>query len=225
MKTSILKQPKLSISIALLSVLFFSSQSTIASVKKDATEKNHDSVENLISGIIKKAEKSVPIVDIDREAALQYVEEALVSVKQIKTKLSDDTHAEAKSPLLSEESKEYWFVYPRVNKNILSNASDFPILNAKYSSGVLYRGDSEDKVANQGYAYFDYPFAYASLKTAKDALQANELKRAKIAIKWVFEAVYITPDFLISINDQKQENSEANIESFININGGYPVYS
>ena len=219
-----LKRIRSILSYSFVGGLFVFSQSSIASIQNAAEIKNN-SVENLVTEVVHNAEKSLPLVDSDTTAALQHVEEALKLVNSIKENISRDTHAEAKSPLVHEESKEYWYLYPRVDKKILSNKADFPMLHSKYSSGVLYKGESDKKTQNDSYAYFDYAFAYASLLTAKDALQANELLRAKIALKWVFEAVYITPEFLISKHDQQLQDNELQIDGIINIKGDYPIYS
>jgi hypothetical protein len=90
-----------------------------------------------------------------------------------------------------------------VNQEILKNKTDFPTLYSKYSSGVLYKGKHENKTQNDSYVYFDYAFAHASLLTAKDAIKANKLHEAKSALKWVFEAIYISPDFFITKHDPK----------------------
>ena len=210
--------------LALTLVLFAAAQTTTAGTQNSADKKT-DSVEGLVTDILNSAEKSLPLVESDQTAAIQHIEDALRSVRSIKKSISKDTHVEAKSPLVVEDVKEYWFKYPRVDKKILKNETDFPVLHSKYSSGVLYRGESDRDVQNEGYAYFDYPFAFASLQTAKDALESGEIVRAKIALKWVFEAVYITPDFLISKNEQSLQDNNLEIDSIINIKGDFPVYS
>ena len=181
-----------------------------------------NSNEELVTNVLHSAEKSLPLVENNTTAALQFVEEALESVDTLKDNVSKNTHKASKSPLVLNDSKEYWFLYPQVDKAILNNEIDFPILNSKYLSGVLYRGENGK---NNNYAYFDHAFASASLLTAKDALKANEYERAKIALKWVFEAVYITPDFLISTNEHNLQNNKLKIDSLINIKGDFPTFT
>ena len=212
------------ITLSFALVLFVTSQVAISGTQ-NLIGKKHNTVENSVTEIIRSVEKSLPLVEKDVNAAIQHIEVALESVNNIKESFSKDTHVEEKSPLVLKENKEYWFSYPRVDKRILKNNVDFPVLNSKYESEVLYKGNAVMNTQNDNYAYFDYPFAYASLQTAKDALESNEIVRAKIALKWVFEAVYITPDFLISKHGQGQQDNKLHIDSLINIKGDYPVYT
>lgn len=212
------------VTLTFIIVSFASSQTAVAGTQ-NSNEKKNNSIENLVTETIRSTEKSLSLVDNDTSTAIQYIDEALVSVKAIKESISKDTHVEEKSQLVRKDGKEYWFSYPAVDKSILKNSADFPILNSKYETEILYKGKTEIKHQNDSYAYFDYPFAYASLKTAKDALNANEIVRAKIALEWVFEAVYITPDFLISLHDRGLQDNKLHIDSFINIKGDYPVYT
>ena len=219
MKVVISERVKSIMSYTLASFLFVFSQTSMASVQ-NMTEGKNSTIENLVVEVIQNTEKSLPLVDRDASAALEYVDDAIASIKRIKEKSSPDTHAEAKSPLILDESKEYWFIYPQVNTEIFNNKTDFPTLYSNKNLGLLYRGTNNNDNYEVSRAYFDYAFAYASLLTAKDAIKANKLREAEMALMWVFDAIYVDPDFFIANYDHKLK-----IDNLININGDYPAYS
>lgn len=225
MKRNYLNRINTKMSAVVVSVLLLAPQIGVASTSQTQTDaKNYvteNSVDYLITKVIKSAEKSYPLLENDMQAALPYVNRAITSIRGIKEELAKDTHAKAKSPLIIDNSKEYWFIYPKVNSNLFENQSDFPMLTSKFNTGILYHGTKQaSKNENKANAYFDYAFAYASLKTARDAIQSNKLREAKIALRWVFEAVYINPEYLISNLDRKMK-----IDTTINMNGPFPAYS
>ena len=61
-------------------------------------------------------------------------------------------------------------------------------------SGILYKG-VEPKSNN---AYFDYAFAYASLKMAHEALTIKGFDHARTSLLWVFDAIYMQPGFNVA---------------------------
>ena len=175
-------------------------------------------VQSLVADVLRNTESSLLSVESNTWDSLQHVENALQSIREIKNTLSPDTHVEAKSPLVIDENKEYWFKYPSVDKGTLYNKEIFPTLHSKYKSGVFYQGVIDTDQEREFSAYFDYAFAYASLRTARDALSVSKFKEANIALKWVFEAVYLRPNFYVSEQNYVDLN-----DKLINIKGDYPV--
>ena len=187
------------------------------------SEVNKNTIEILVKDTIKNTEKSLLVIESDSITAQHYLDEALKSIKHLRDILSPDTHAEYKSPIILDSSKEYWFTYPQVSNHIFENEQDFPTIHSKLNSEILYRGignNNLDKDLNEQSAFFDYAFAHASLLSAKDAIKSDNHREAKRALKRVFEAIYISPDFLITKYDHKFK-----IDNLLNIKGDYPVYS
>ncbi len=203
--------------------------SSITFANNNVSDKNisnsSENVESLVSDILKDTEASLALVESNSETSLKHVNNALTLIKEIKKELSPDTHAESKSPLKINNTKEYWFIYPRVSENIINNSEIFPTLHSKFNTNILYRGDKHGIKTNKFKtnklsAYFDYAFAYASLITAKEALIANNYQEAKSSLRWVFEAVYINPDFNVV-----EVSSKLILDPQPNINGVFPMYS
>lgn len=178
-----------------------------------------DNLEQLVKEVLMNAETSLAQVESNTARSLSHVEKALSGIRDIKGSLSPDTHLELKSPLLVEESKEYWFIYPRIGEEVLKNKEQFPTLHGKFESGILYHGEEANRSeARDTAAYFDYAFAYASLITAREALVAKNYREARSSLKWVFESVYVNPDFYVAQFDSKQK-----IDKLHNLNDHNPV--
>ncbi|MFK7816454.1 MAG: hypothetical protein AB8B92_08960 [Gammaproteobacteria bacterium] len=179
--------------------------SSIADINKNelTTKDAHSQVDSLIMKVLKNTEQSLSLVESNTADSLQNVENAITSIRDIKQYLSPDTHVEAKSPLFMDSTAEYWFKYPQVNQSLLNNSDTYPTLNKKLQTGVLYGSEATNKSQKQVKGYFDYAFAYSSLKTARDALLVNNYREAKSSLKWVFEAVYINPKFNVVSTDKK----------------------
>ncbi len=206
------------VSVFLLSVATTASAGTNVNKDKD-NNKSASNVQALIEDVLRNTESSLMSVESNTWDSIQHVENALSSILKIKEELSPDTHVEAKSPLVVDNKREYWFMYPRVAKDTIYNEEVFPTLHSKYKSGIFYEGDGAGQANDEFAAYFDYPFAYASLLTARDALNTNKFKEAYIALKWVFEAIYLRPDFYVN-----EEHSFVQMDDMqINLKGEYPV--
>ncbi|MFK7816835.1 MAG: hypothetical protein AB8B92_10930 [Gammaproteobacteria bacterium] len=203
------------IALLLLIIPIFAS----AEVKNTGSDIKTGNVEQLVKEVLMNVETSLAQVESNTARSLSYVEKALAGIRDIKGNLSPDTHAELKSPLLVEESKEYWFIYPRLGKEVLTNEEKFPTLYGKFESGVLYHGEEATKSeVRDTSAYFDYAFAYASLITAREALGVENYREARNSLKWVFESVYVNPDFYVAQFDGKQK-----IDKLHNLNNHNPV--
>lgn len=174
----------------------------------------------LVKDVLKNTESSLSLVESNRLKSLQHVEAALDSVRELKNVLSPDTHVETKSPLVLDELNEYWFMYPRVSNEILTNKHTFPTLHSKIESEILYIGDDNSALKDQMAAYFDYAFAYASLITAREAIIAKNYREATSSLSWVFHAIYINPDFNVAEYDRKLK-----LDNLLNINGDFPYIS
>jgi hypothetical protein len=192
--------------------------------KKDLSqsEPSESIIDTLVWDVLKNTELSLSLVESNAQDSLQHVENALASIREIKKQLSADTHIDNKSPLVVGESKEYWFLYPRLSEDILNNKVNFPTLHSKLESGIVYRGKSDSTSKNEEVAtYFDYAFAYASLKMAREALTVTNYREAKSTLTWVFDAIYISPDFYVAdYHDEKVK-----IDNLLNINGEFPRFS
>ncbi len=203
-------------------ILFFSSMTASAEVhdkKMTHSEAKKDNVEQLVEQVLVNVETSLAEVESNTARSLSHVEKALSGIKAIKADLSPDTHAELKSPLMIDESKEYWFIYPRLNGEVLANKEKFPTLHGKFESGILYQGaEANVERVNDTAAYFDYAFAYASLITAREALVAENYREARSSLKWVFESIYVNPDFFVAEYDNKLK-----IDKLQNLNDHNPV--
>lgn len=196
--------------------------SSMADINKQNLSKNNEltQVDILIKDVLKNTEQSLALVESNTADSLQHVENAIASIRDIKQKLSPDTHVQSKSPLLMDNTAEYWFKYPEVDQSLFSNKDTFPTLNTKLSSGVLYGSEATNQSQEAVNGYFDYPFAYSSLKTARDALTVNNHGRAIISLKWVFEAVYINPEFNVV-----GQNNKMMIDKLIDKKADYPYVS
>ncbi|MGH1536429.1 MAG: hypothetical protein ACRBDX_00010 [Gammaproteobacteria bacterium] len=196
--------------------------SSMAGEHKQSISKNTiaSSIDVLVKDVLKNTEQSLALVESDASNSLQYVENAIASLREIKSQLSRDTHIEAKSPLIVAGSKEYWFKYPQVNAELLNDKDSLPTLHSKFKSGALYNGEEVNQSKNQVAAYFDYAFAYASLKMARESLMVNNEREAKSTLTWVFTAVYLNPDFFVA----EYENNQM-IDKLINMQGEYPYLS
>ncbi len=177
-------------------------------------------IDTLVKDVLKNTEQSLSLVESNAWDSLQHVENALASIREIKNQLSPDTHVDSKSPLIVEGSKEYWFKYPQVSVDILINKDSFPTLHSKYKSGILYHGEAVKQSQDEITAYFDYAFAYASLKMAREALNVNNYREATSTLKWVFEAVYLNPDFYVA-----EHKNKFMIDKLLNIHGEFPYIS
>ena len=166
-----------------------------------------DQVSKLVVQVLKSTEDALPLVKDNSSSSLMHVQDALVAIREIESLLSPDTHVKSKSPNVVGNIKEYWFLYPRIDDVIFENILEFPTLIQKYRTGVLYQGNIISKPIDFT-AYFDYAFAKASLLTAKDALTVEHTREAISSLRWVFEAVYISPNFMIS----QQSNSARSVE-------------
>lgn len=186
------------------------------------SESSENSIDTLVWEVLKSTERSLSLVESNTQDSLEHVENALASISEIKNQLSADTHIDNKTPLVVGESQEYWFLYPRISEDIMNNKIDFPTLHSKVESGIIYRGDFPNKTQNEEEVatYFDYAFAYASLKMAREALTVTNYREAKSSLAWVFDAIYISPDFYVA-----QYGDKVKIDNLLNINGEFPRFS
>lgn len=196
--------------------------SGIADAHNDSIAKHNvtSKIDNLVKDVLKNTEQSLSLVGTNSWDSLQHVENALSSLLEIKSHLSPNTHVEAKSPLIVNESQEYWFKYPQVDYKLLSSKDELPTLHSKYQSGILYRSNGGKDSDNEVSAYFDYAFAYASLITAREALTANNDREARSSLKWVFEAVYLNPHFNVV-----EHKNEIMTDQLLNMQGYFPYLS
>lgn len=178
---------------------------SIADINKNelSTKDMHSQVDTLIKNVLKNTEQSLALVESNTADSLQHVENAITSIRDIKQHLSPDTHVEAKSPLFLDNYAEYWFKYPQVNQSLFNNKGTFPTLSTKLKTGVLYGSETTNNSQESVNGYFDYAFAYSSLKTARDALAVNNYREATSSLNWVFDAVYINPVFNVVSHDNK----------------------
>ena len=183
--------------------------------------KLENQLSKLVAQVLKSTEQALSLAKDNSEDSFKYVQGAIVAVQNIENMLSADTHANSKSPVLSGNSKEYWFLYPGVDNALFNNNAEYPTLNQKLKSGVLYRGNLTSEPINFT-AYFDFAFAKASLLTAKDAFTVQHTQEAIRSLRRVFEAVYISPDFLIATqNIQFQLNNYFNRSKYDDLQGLY----
>ncbi|NNC68017.1 MAG: hypothetical protein HKN83_08295 [Gammaproteobacteria bacterium] len=204
------------------SILVLLPMSAIADIHENIISQNKmtSHIDVLVKDVLKNTEQSLSLVETNSWDSLQHVENALASIREIKSQLSPNTHVEAKSSLVLNDSKEYWFKYPRVDDQLLNSKDDFPTLHSKFQSGILYRSEGNKNSQDEIAAYFDYAFAYASLITAREALTAKNYREATSSLKWVFEAVYLNPDFNVV-----EHNNEIMIDKLLNMNGDFPYIS
>ena len=202
-------------------ILSFSVVASANTHKTNNHENNANNLEILVAEVLQDTEVSLTLVENNTSESLMHVNKALASIKEIKKELSPDTHAKSKSPSAN-DSKDYWFIYPRVSENIFNNNEKFPTLSNKFKSNILYHGNINNNSKYDFSAYFDYAFAYASLLTAREALTAKNFREAKSSLKWVFEAIYINPDFHVVDFDKKLEEGQL---ININLHGYHPLLS
>ncbi len=185
--------------------------------KKNITDNPIDihTVNILVENILKETEAALRQVESEPSVSLEHVVSAIATVHSLKRQLSPDTHVENKSPLVVNNSKEYWFTYPSVRKEVINNKAMFPTIHSKFKSGILYQG-SEDQFS----AYFDYAFAHASLITAREAIVANNTREAISSLKWVFEAIYVSPDFYVA-----ELEDAVLMDKLFNLKGDYPSFT
>ncbi len=203
--------------IAILPIAAFAD---IKKINKDITPTKVDSisVDELVENILKSTEDALVNVESNPQSSLLSVKKAITKVEMLKDQLSHDTHAENKSPLIINGSKEYWFIYPPVSNDVLQDKTTFPTIYSKLKNGIMYQGNN-NKQNDSSAAYFDYAFAKASLLTAREALVAENTREAISSLKWVFEAIYMNPNFYVAdLNDalmiDKLINSETNHSFF-----------
>ncbi len=185
------------------------------------TSGGSNTVSDLVENILKSTEDALSRVEANPRSSLLYVKNAINTIDKLKNELSHDTHVENKSPLIVNGSKEYWFIYPPVNKEVLHNKAKFPTIYAKLKNGIIYQGNN-NKQNNIHTAYFDYAFAKASLLTAREALVANNTREAISSLRWVFEAIYMNPDFYITDLNLRDVLI---IDKLMNIKDDYPLVS
>ena len=206
----------------LFALVLFLPFATQAEIQKNNISGNNidtNTVNILVENILKETEDALRKVKSEPDNSLEHVKSAITTIHSLERQLSPDTHVENKSPLIVDNSKEYWFAYPSIRKEVVDNKTMFPTIHTKFESGILYQGSSTD-VKDQFNAYFDYPLAHASLITAREALVANNEREAISSLKWVFEAIYISPDFYVA-----DLEDEFLMDKLFNLKGEFPSFT
>jgi len=189
--------------------------------KKNLSQNSVETLtETLVKEVLNDTEQSLSLVESSASDALQHVENALSSLREIKNRLSPDTHVESKSPLMVGDVSEYWYLYPQVHQDILSDNLAFPTLHSKLQSGLLDQSEVKSTTEDEIVAYFDYAFAYSSLKMAREALMVSNYREATSTLKWVFDAIYINPGFNVV-----GHNTNIKIDKLFNMYGKFPYIS
>lgn len=205
----------------ILITLSFSAVAGIQNINSHtvSTIEDNKNVPDYVDLILKDTEDALSLVESNPRSSLLHVKNAIENINLLKNTVSHDTHAINKSPLIVNESKEYWFVYPSINQHTLQNKIEFPTIYSKLQNNILYKGVNDEQ-NDEVSAYFDYAFAHASLLTAREALVANNIREATSSLKWVFEAIYLSPDFNVAA-----KMDDLIIDNLIDQSEKYPLVS
>ena len=157
-------------------------------------------VSDMVVETLVNTEEAIALLRINPESAKVKIEHALSLIKDIGAHFDHHTVASLETTGSTVTASDYRHYYPKVDLSLLSGQQKLPTLAYKLNSDILYQGNDVGKNA-QNDLYFDYTFAKASLRTARDATASGHALEAMANLRRVFEAVYVSPDFNVSANN------------------------
>ena len=169
----------------------------LLAVASNSHAKETDLSSQLVTEILTDTEEAIAILRIEPKTSLFNIKSALEAIEQLEAYYKKEVSSELKEKGNTVIATSYTHFYPSVDLDEIYRERSLPTLSEKIDFDVVFNGDDKVKKKNK-IAYFDYSFAKASLKTAKDAIGVEHDLEAMSNLRRVFEAVYLNPSFNVS---------------------------
>lgn len=144
--------------------------------------------------VLQLTEEALRVLRINPDESLAKVEEALTLIELIEQSNGGFAVSTRNDTSNRYTQVNHAYQYPLLDRSMFEENTEYTALKSKFKQDILYIGN-EKKANKKLEAYFDYSFAKGSLQTARQALKAQHGVESMRALNWVFEAVYLSPEF------------------------------